>query len=114
MGNTDSVSEKGKHVLIIDGAYAQIGLRDLNEAFQTKFRLSNSAKLLRFLHVLRAIFNQEIDRVIFVSAEDFDGMTKQESVYTRLGKSGVELDIREYKQKSYNCAKCKHRGVQRV
>ena len=77
-------AQSGVHVLLIDGAYMQIGMRDLNTAFETKFRLEKSSKLLRFLHVMQAIVRHSIDRVIFISAEDYDGMTKSEPFYSRL------------------------------
>jgi len=41
-----------------------------------------------------------------VSAEDYDGMTKNEGFYMKLQKLGVELDIREYKYKNFSCGKC--------
>lgn len=83
-------------------------------AFETKFRLEKSSKMLRFLHVMQAIVRHSIDRVIFISAEDYDGMTKMEPFYSRLQKVGVDLDIREYKYKSFQCGNCKTKGKQKV
>lgn len=45
-----------------------------------------------------------------MSAEDYDGMTKNEFMYMKLQKLGVYLDIREYKYKSFFCGNCKSRG----
>ena len=52
--------------------------------------------------------------MIFVSAEDYDGMTKNEFMYAKIQKLGVHLDIREYKYKSFFCGNCKNRGQQKV
>lgn len=52
-------------------------MRDMNNAFETKFKLNKSKQLLRMLHVFQAIVKHEINRVIFVSAEDYDGMSRQ-------------------------------------
>ena len=38
-----------------------------------------------------------IDKIVFVSADDYDGMTKNEVFYLKLQKIGVEIDMREYK-----------------
>jgi len=55
---------------------------------------------------MQLLVGHAIDRIIFVSAEDYDGMTHNESFYLRLQNLGVEIDIREYKYKSYCCSKC--------
>jgi hypothetical protein len=40
------------HVLLIDGAYLQIGIRDLNKSFDTNFRLEKESKLKKFFETL--------------------------------------------------------------
>ena len=45
-------ADNGQNVLIIDGAYMQIGLRDLNREHNTKFRLERSSNMLRLLAVV--------------------------------------------------------------
>ena len=59
---------------------------------------------------MQLLVGHAIDRIIFVSAEDYDGMTHNESFYLRLQNLGVEIDIREYKYKSYCCSKCQQQG----
>ena len=85
----------------------QIGIRDLNNAFDSKFKLHDSSKLLRFLHVLQEALKHPIDCIYFMSSEDYDGMTKNEQTYMKWQKVGVNLDVREYKYKSFNCSSCK-------
>ena len=70
--------ENVENVLIIDGAYLQIGVRDINAQSDTNFRLEKENKIKRFLQVLEAILQHTLDKIIFVSAEDYDGMTKNE------------------------------------
>lgn len=55
-----------------------------------------------------------LDKILFVSADDYDGMTKNEVFYLKLQKIGVEIDMREYKKKEFNCSKCKNTGIQKV
>lgn len=82
-------------------------MKDLNASLGTNFRLEREAKLRKFLDTMQSLVGHELQKVIFVSAEDYDGMTKNEAFYLKLQKIGVELDIREYKYKNFCCGKCK-------
>ena len=45
-------SDDYNHILLIDGAYLQIGVRDLNKNFETNFRLEKESKLKKFFETL--------------------------------------------------------------
>jgi uncharacterized LabA/DUF88 family protein len=107
-------SEDFNHILLIDGAYLQIGIRDLNKSFETNFRLEKESKLKKFFETLQILLGHPLDKILFVSADDYDGMIKNEVFYLRLQKIGVEIDMREYKKKSFNCSKCKQTNSQKV
>lgn len=64
--------------------------------------------------MLQILVGHPHQKVVFVSAENYDGMTKNEAFYMKLQKVGVELDIREYKYKTYCCANCKQVNKQKV
>jgi uncharacterized LabA/DUF88 family protein len=68
-------------------------------------------KLIAFLEQL---VRHAFDKIIFVSAEDFNSMLKNESLYVKMKKIGIELDIRDFKQKSSNCTNCKSQIKQKV
>ena len=55
-----------------------------------------------------------IDKIVFISADDYDGMTKNEVFYLKLQKIGVEIDMREFKQKTFTCGNCKTVAKQKV
>ena len=99
-----------EHVLIIDGAYMQIGIRSLNKSLETSLRLEKEAKLKHFLTCLQVMIGHPLDKILFVSADDYDGMTKNEVFYLKMQKIGVEIDMREYKKKNFTCGKCKAVG----
>ena len=84
-------------MLLIDGAYLQIGIKDLNQASNTNFRLDKESKLKKLIAFLEQLVKHTFDKIIFVSAEDFNSMLKNESLYLKMKKIGVELDIRDFK-----------------
>jgi len=47
--------------------------------------------------------NNDIDKIVFVNSEDYDGMTRNEKLYKKLQEIGAEIDIREYKQRTTRC-----------
>ena len=81
----------------------QIGIRSLNKANETNLRLEKEAKLKQFFTCLQVMVGHPIDKILFVSADDYDRMTKNEVFYLKLQKIGVEIDMREYKQKAFTC-----------
>ena len=68
----------------------------------------------RFFNVMQLLLGHSIDHVEFVSAEDYEGFTKNEPVYKSLQSKGVNLDIRDYKFKNFVCTNCDCRGKQKV
>ena len=92
----------------------QIGLRDLNREHGTKFRLERSANMLRLLAVMQLLTGKWLHHVEFVSAEDYEGFTKNEHLYRSLQSKGASLDIRDYKFKNFVCTNCDHKGKQKV
>ena len=74
------------NVLIIDGAYFQIGISELNKQYGTNFRIENVetkfTKILAFMANL--VHLPSFDKVVFVSAEDYDGMTRNEAFYLKI------------------------------
>ena len=109
-----SAPDDFSHILLIDGAYLQIGIRDLNKLHDTNFRLEKESKLKKFFETLQILLGHPVDKILFVSADDYDGMTKNEVFYLKLQKLGVEIDMREYKQKTFTCTKCKQSIKQKV
>jgi uncharacterized LabA/DUF88 family protein len=86
----------------------------MNKIHETNLKLEKEVKLKYFFTCLQVMVGHPIDKIVFVSAEDYDGMTKNEVFYLKLQKIGVEIDMREYKQKTYTCGKCKTIGKQKV
>jgi hypothetical protein len=93
--------------LLIDGAYLQIGVKEINQTMNTNFRMDKESKLKKLVAFFEVLVDHPLDKIVFVSSEDFAGMIKNEPVYVKLKKIGVILDIREYKFKSTNCSNCK-------
>lgn len=68
----------------------------------------------RFINSLSILTGNTIDKIVFVNAEDYDGMTKNEKLYTKFQSIGAEIDIREYKFKTYHCSECKNTNNYKV
>jgi hypothetical protein len=71
-------------VLIIDGSYLQIGIRELNANYDTNFRLERETSLKKFFQFLEILVGHPHNKIVFVSAEDYDGMTRHESFYLKM------------------------------
>jgi uncharacterized LabA/DUF88 family protein len=91
-----------QHVLIIDGAYLQIGLKDL------LFPIDSIGHFAAVLDLFENIAGHKFDQVRFVTSEDNDTWTKNCKFYEVMNreiahKRQILLDIRQYKQKSAKC-----------
>jgi len=64
-----------QHVLIIDGAYLQIGLKDLS------FPIESTGHFSALLDVFEKISGNKFDQIRFVTSEDNDTWLKNSKFY---------------------------------
>lgn len=108
------MSEEIKNVLIIDGSYLQIGIKELCQQTDKRFSILQEKKMRQLLQGIETVIKRRLDKVIFVSAEDYDGVERNKSFFMKLQKIGVEIDIRDYKNKTVTCKDCGKGSKQRV
>lgn len=76
-----------KNVLIIDGAYLQIGISQMNQTATTNFVLDAPGNFLVLITFLEAIVGYEFDQIRFVTAEDTETKHKHLKLYEAIDKA---------------------------
>ena len=76
-----------KNVLIIDGAYLQIGINQMNQAHNLFFPLEQSGNFLALLGYLEKIGGHKFDQIRFVTAEDQETKHKYQKFYDAMEKA---------------------------
>eukprot|EP00347_Sterkiella_histriomuscorum_P012536 403368196 len=96
------------HVLVIDGAYLQIGMNQANQQNNQFFPLDKPGNFDIYITFLEKMVGHEFNQIKFVTAEDNETNARHKKFYDELARcKKVQVDQREFKYRSQTC-KCKN------
>jgi hypothetical protein len=105
LGGIPPGTGQGQSVLIIDGAYLQLGAREIERQTNRRLNLCTEESIGKLIDYLKDRTGLILSQRHFVTAEkDTQSiMQRQSTLYVGLKKNSISVDIRGFKKKQVWC-----------
>jgi hypothetical protein len=76
--------QQERHILMIDGAYLEIGVKDLCQKYQSTFSFLKRKNIRLIIGLIEKLVNHPFNKIFYVTSEDTDTYARKEKLYNEL------------------------------